>query len=262
MAGEFMEVRPGQIISSALFNSLFTTLMTRMEDLEARVADLEGGTGGGADAVAITGFSPPAQAKQNEVLAILGRGFIFPPLAAGVPTNTLMLDGVQINAFLFDSSTERLSFVIPAALAITTPTTITIQVGNELGESQPRTYLVLPPDPITVPQPTIAQVAPKSVPALSNTVIVGQVAVVDGTNFLTDATTMTVAFTVPAPAGGSPHTYPVATTGVTAVSATRFEVMVPDMSEVPAVGNRVVILSVLAQGNAVAGTKTIQARRS
>jgi hypothetical protein len=262
MTGEFSEVRPGQIISSALFNSLFTTLMTRMDDLEGRVDDLEAGSGGGADPVAITGFSPPSQAKVNETMAILGRGFTFPPSAGGVPTNTVIINGVQITSFLFDSTIERLSFVIPPTLNITTPTSVTVEVSNELGEAQPRTYTLLPPDPITVPQPTVTQASPLNDPSLANTVIVGQVAVIDGTNFLTDATKLTVTFTVPPAGGGTTHVYPVPQPSITAVSDTKLQAMVPEILEVPIFGNRTVIVSVLCQGNATPGTKTIQARRS
>jgi hypothetical protein len=261
-----MEVRPGQVISSAVFNSLFATLMTRMGDLEDRVADLEAGSGGGADPVAITGFSPPSQAKVNEALAILGRGFIFPPSTPGtptpVPTNTVIVNGVQMTLFLADSTTERLSFLIPPSLNITTPTVVTVQVSNELGESQPRTYTILPPDPITAPQPTITGVAPQSNPLNLSTAIVGQIAVVDGTNFLTDATKMTVTFTVPPPVGGSPHVYTVESSQLSALTATRFNVMVPEITEVPALDSKVVIVGVRVEGNSLAGTRAIQAYRA
>ena len=160
MAGNFTDVRPGQIISSALFNSLVTTLMTRMEDLEGRVSDLEAGSGGGQAPVAITGFSPPTRQKVNETLAILGRGFAFPPAMPGnppIPTNTVIINGVQVTSFLFDSSPERLSFNIPPSLNITTATQVTIQVSNGAGESEARPYTILPPDAQTVPQPTDQQ---------------------------------------------------------------------------------------------------------
>jgi hypothetical protein len=260
---EFTEVRPGQIISSALFNSLVTSLMTRMDDLEGRLAELEAHPGTPDEPVAITGFIPPSQAKVNEQLSILGRGFTFPPFAGGVPTNVVLVNDVQIMSFLFDSSTERLAFNIPPSLKIAAPTSVTIRVGNEQGDAQPKNYTVLPPDIPTVPPPTVAQASPQGDPGLANTVIVGQVAVVDGTNFLLDNTKMTVRFTVPPGGGGGGGTsvYQVPAKDVTAVSDTRLEAIVPSIEQVPLFGNLTVILSVLCDGNAIPGTRNIQARR-
>lgn len=264
MAGNFPDVRPGQIISSALFNSLVTTLMTRMDDLEGRVSDLEAGSGGGQDPVAITGFSPPTQAKVNETLAILGRGFVFPPAMPGnppIPTNTVIINGVQITSFLFDSSPQRLTFNIPSTLQITTATPVTIQVSNEAGESEAKPYTILPPDAQTVPQPTITGIVPQSMPLAANTAILNQVAVVDGTNFLTDASKMTVTFTVPTSGPTGPHVYTVEAAQLTNLTATRFNVVVPDITEATVFDTLTVILSVRVDGNSLAGTRAIQAMR-
>ena len=265
MADAFSEVRPGQIISSALFNSLFTTLMTRMDDLEGRIKDLETGQPGGQqDPVAISGFSPPSQAKVNETLAILGRGFIFPPAMPGnppIPTNTVIVNGVQITTFLFDSSPERLSFQIPASLNITASTQVTIQVSNEAGESEVRTYTILPPDANPLPQPTITGVVPQSMPMATFTAITGQVALIDGTNFLTDPAKMTVTFTVPTSGGGGPHVYTVEPSQLSALTAGHFNVVVPDITEASVFDTLTVILGVKVEGNSVAGTRAIQAMR-
>ena len=262
MTGEFSEVRPGQIISSALFNSLVTTLMTRMDDLEGRVEDLEEGAGTGADPVAITGFSPTSQQKVKKDLAILGRGFIFPPTESGLPTNTVLINGFQITAFLSDSAVDRLSFNLPQELNITTTTNVTVEVSNELGDAKPWTYTLQPPDPVTVPQPAVTGASPLSSPSLANTVRIGEVAVIVGSNFLTDATKLAVSFSVLLGPGLPLHVYPVPQSGITAVDDMHVQAMVPDMTEVPPTGNRSVIVSVLCEGNPTPGTKTIQARRS
>jgi hypothetical protein len=263
MATDVEQVKPGQVISSALFNSM----MTRLADLEERVTDLENEPGGTVpgDPVAITGFSPPGEVHVGEDMAILGRGFKFPAMIAGippnpsVPANTVMLGDVQITSFLFDSTINRLSFTVPANMTIGAPTTVTVAVSNELGDADPRTYRLLPLVPPTVPAPTITGVTPLSRPDLPNVVIVGEEAVIEGTNFLTDPSKVEVTFTISIPGVGT--VYRVPTSDITLATATQLRVRIPNVTQVLPFTEIVVILSVQVEGNSNVASRPVSARR-
>ena len=257
------EVRAGQVISSAVFNSL----LTKVADLESRVKDLEDKpSGGGVDDVLITGFDPPGQVRLGEPLAIIGRGFVFPAMIAGVPpspsvpANTVMINDTQITNFLFDSTVNRLSFIVPTSLGFAASTVVTVSVSNQKGEAQPRTYTLLPPAVTTVPPPTITSVSPASQPGVPFVVIVGQDAVIGGTNFLADKAKDHVSFTVAFP--GTPSmTFPVPTDSILDASPTLLRIHVPDVPQVLPIMELPVVLSVRVDGNSTVASRTVMARR-
>ena len=260
MPNDFVEARPGDIISSALFNDL----LQRLALIEERVDQLEGSVGGGTDPVAITGFEPEDEVAVGQELTILGRGFLFPPVVSGVPTNTVRLNDTQVTSFLFDSSTTRLSFLVPAAAGGANPTNITVRVSNGAGEAQPRQYRLLPAVPSTVPQPTITGVFPLGSPDLTNIIFVAttttRTAVIRGTNFSTQPNENIVQFVVPATGATvpAPGEDPLP---VSVISTSEIQVAVPPIAAVPPFGSIPLVLSVRVHGNSSPATRPVNARR-
>lgn len=260
MPSDFVEARPGDIISSALFNDL----LQRLALIEERVDQLEGSVGSGTDPVAITGFEPDDEVAVGQELTILGRGFLFPPVVSGVPTNTVRLNDTQVTSFLFDSSTTRLSFLVPAAAGGANPTNVTVRVSNGAGEAQPRPYRLLPAVPSTVPPPTISNVFPLGNQELGNTIIISttttRTAVIRGANFSAQPNENIVQFVVPS----SGATVPAAGADplpVTFISTSEIQVAVPFIAAVPPFGSIPIVLSVRVQGNSTPATRPVNARR-
>lgn len=260
MANDFVEARPGDIISSALINDL----QRRLAQLEERIEELAGSVGQPTDPVAITGFVPEDEVAVGQELTILGRGFTFPPVASGVPTNTVRINDVQVTSFLFDSSTTRLSFLVPTAVNVTAPTTVTIRVSNSAGEAQPRQYRLLPAAAPAVPAPTITGVFPLGRPDLTNIIFVAatatRTAVIQGANFASQPADNIVQFVIPGtgatvPAPGEP---PLA---VTVVSTSEIQVTIPPIGVVPPFGTIPLVLSVRVTGNPTPATRSVNVRR-
>lgn len=265
MPSDFVEVRPGDIISSAMINDL----LRRLVAAEERIEELAGSIGLPNDPVAITGFTPDDEAMVGDVMTIEGRGFIFPPVGAlGVPTNTVRITSSQIDAqvlnFLFNSSTTQLSFIVPTTINIGVATDVTIHVGNSDGDAQPRPYRLLPTTAPAVPPPAISGVFPLGRPDLTNIIFTAasanRVAVIQGQNFASQPTNNVVQFIVPGsgdtiPAPGEPPLQ------VAVTSSAEIQVTVPPIPQVPSSGTVPLVLSVRVVGNATPATRTINARR-
>jgi hypothetical protein len=265
MASDFVEVRPGDIISSALINDV----LKRLAAAEDRIEELAGSIGQTNDPVAITGLDPDGEVMVGDTLAIVGRGFMFPPVGPlNVPTNTVRIAGgainVQVVNFLFDSSTTRLSFIVPTAINIGAPTDVTIQVENSTGESQPRPLRLLPAAVPAAPAPTITGVFPLGRPDLTNIIFTAasgtRIAVIEGQNFAALAANNVVQCVFPStgdtvPAPGEPP-LPVSVT-----SATEIQVTVPPIAQVPPFGTVPLVLSVRVTGNTTPATRAVNVRR-
>jgi hypothetical protein len=253
MTNPTLNVRPGDIISSALINSI----LDRLAEVEGQLADLElGGTPQQSD-VMISGFESPGGAEVGTPMAIIGRGFIFPPLLTnGQPSNQVRLNDTPITSFLFDSSDTRLSFLVPTSLPISAPTIVSVTVSNALGQAGPAPYTLLPQTAPTVPTPSITVVAPADNPALTNTIFVGNSARITGTNFAATAAQNSVIFVVT----GNPTPY-TPSGPLVMVSANQILVPVPNIAEVPIIGGLPVFVRLTVAGNTTPAERVVSARR-
>jgi len=169
-------VRPGQVISSELFNLFRTTL----NDALQRLSNLE--QGGGGTTTIIDHLDPPSQLPVGQILTIFG-AFDFPP-----PANTVTVDGNPITTFRPESNNLKLLFIVPSTITVPPNGTksAVVQVQTSRGKDQ-RTYLLLPGIPSSVPPPSITSVGD---PDNSNspTLRVAGRARITGTNFAANPT--------------------------------------------------------------------------
>jgi hypothetical protein len=131
----FDPVEPGDLITAALMNRLFTAV----ESLAVRVEELEGG--GGAtpvNAPAISSRIPTGEVPVGSQLTLLGRNFLIPS-----DQNTVSMGSVTINQFLPFSSETTLSFSVPN-LFPSLPADVPVTVTNRNGTSIPVTVRVTP----------------------------------------------------------------------------------------------------------------------
>lgn len=253
MTNPTLDVRPGDIISSALINSI----LDRLADVEGRLADLEqGGTSPTGD-VLISNFEPAGGAGVGTPMTIIGMGFVFPPmLTNGQPSNQVRLNDTAITAFLFDSSDTRLSFIVPTSLPISAPTIVSVTVSNALGQAGPVPYTLLPQSAPTVPTPTITSVAPASNPSLNNTMFVNQNVLITGENFGATAGQNSVVFVA-----STTQTSYTPAGPITLVSPNQLSVPVPNMTEVPTTGSVPVFVRLTVAGNTTPAERVVSARR-
>ncbi|MEF8817492.1 MAG: IPT/TIG domain-containing protein [Salinivenus sp.] len=225
-------VDAGDLITADDLNDLISSL----EDLQKRVADLENQQGG----VVINGFNPPNEVEVGQPLTIVGTNFEFPP-----DQNTLELNGREITDFLRGSTNTQLRISVPEDIQVPQGgRNVTVRVENDAGSAQ-RVYRLLP---ASTDQPTITSVTSPDTSA-ENKLIIGTTAVVEGENFGSTAADNVIEFIITQP-DGSQVTYPddQSNLTMTSVSSTRLEFIVPDMQEVSSPGGRDALLRVTVDG--------------
>lgn len=213
-------VRPGDLITSDLLNRL----ITHVDELEQRVAELEGG-GTGGTGVTITGFDPPNQVAALQELRVLGSGFAFPPEG-----NQVLIDTTPVTQFRPGSTSAQLRFLVPNLGGIPgSGRNVTIAVTNTLTQRTARSaYRLLPPIPVVGDPPVITGIGPQN----GSQVRIGEAAVIVGQNFSATASENRISFHVGAnsyPPQGVPLQ-------ILATNPEEVVVIVPEITEVPAPG--------------------------
>lgn len=103
MAQQFERVKPGELITANLMNTIFD----KLKSLDSRVTLLET-SGPGDNTVVITGFSFTEPLHVGDVLTIVGRNFSVP-----ADNNIVTVGGVRVPFFRFGSSDSQLTFDVP-----------------------------------------------------------------------------------------------------------------------------------------------------
>lgn len=232
----FTSVRPGDVISSDLMNFL----LAKLEEMEARINDLEQGGSTSGD-LTITGFDPPSQVAAGQELGVLGAGFDFPPT-----NNVVTIDGapLPLENFRQSSTTTALRFIVPANLSIPAGgKNVTIYIRNTGGHERSILYRVLPPVVVIGSPPTITSVSPVT----GDFRFVNQFVLIAGTNFAANPADNIIRFRAPT-AGGGQTVYPLAgaTIAINAANSntTQIECQVPDIVEIPAGQSRQITVEV------------------
>jgi hypothetical protein len=123
-------VRPGDLISAELWNSL----VVQLQDLSRRVQDLEAGQGGSGLAITEVRFTSPLRVGSQ--VTILGRSF-------GVAQ--VFVDQVPVTNFSAGTSNTQLVFIVPNLPNLTSARPATFRVLNPAtGESDSRDLIVFP----------------------------------------------------------------------------------------------------------------------
>lgn len=230
----FTSVRPGDVISSDLMNFL----LTKLQEMESRISDLEGG-GSTSGALSITGFDPPTQVNAGQELGVLGTGFDFPPEG-----NVVTIDGAPIASFRQGSTSTALRFIVPSNLSIPAGgKNVNIYVRNSQGSERTVLYRVLPAVVVIGSPPTITSISPSS----GAFRFVNQLILIAGTNFATNPQDNIIRFRVFNQAGVE-VVYPLPGQTIEIVTAntttTQIECRVPDIVEIPAGQSRQVTVEV------------------
>jgi hypothetical protein len=127
-------VRPGDIISSDLFNRLLTALA----DLDSRVSDLE--AAGTAQALRIFTLTGPAPIRVHSRVTAIGEGFSSPGSA-----NTIMVDGTGVTSIADGASdATHLSFDVPDPGLGGTGRDAILRVTNADGQSDSFSFRLEP----------------------------------------------------------------------------------------------------------------------
>lgn len=248
MANGLVQARPGDLITSQGFNDL----LAKIDSLEQRILTLEAGSLGSG--IIITSFDPVNQQSVGQELRLFGSGFLFPP-----QLNIVRVDGVVVPEFRAGSTSSQLRFLVPP-LTGTIPAlgrVIVIRVENANGFTQ-RSYRILPEVPAVGDPPIIDSVRRTN---NSTTLVIGQTAVITGSNFGATAPENQISFIVDLGGGGT-HEYPEPgdSLAIISTSETEIRLTVPDMVEVPAVGSLSMTLE-LTVGSHPSATRTIPVRR-
>jgi len=184
------EVRPGDVISSALF----TDMITKLQELEDRIATLEGGGNGGTTgAPRITATVPSAQQNVGLDLELIGDNFVVPASA-----NQVNIDGVRATQFLAGSTSAALRFLIPRDVSVAAGgENVEIRVSNANG-SHSILFRVLP-EIAAPPTPVIESVVNDdgSAPPLR----INQMILINGANFADSPDENQITFRVTSAAG-------------------------------------------------------------
>jgi hypothetical protein len=125
MANGLQPVRPGDLITAQSYNDL----LLKIEELEERIDQLQGGTTPGG--LAITGRIPnTGPYRIGDTLTLLGRNFQF-----SLGATRVFLNGVRVLTFEPGSGDSQLVFVIPVVPGVSEPgTEVTLRVLNQTEE--------------------------------------------------------------------------------------------------------------------------------
>lgn len=150
-AGGDGQVRPGDVISSELFNSM----LRRLAKLEARVGSLEDRAPAEEEEheiEIITGVEPKEGQAVGQVVNVTGI-FVTPATA-----NTVFVDQTAITDFV-SAGSGQLSFKVPATFIVQAGTTknVKLSVENIIGKSV-REYVLKPPAQAEADDPEISAV--------------------------------------------------------------------------------------------------------
>ncbi|MDA8018119.1 MAG: hypothetical protein MPN21_11795 [Thermoanaerobaculia bacterium] len=238
-------VRPGDVISSDLFNQI----LDRLAVLEAAMGP--GGGGPSPGAIVIDHFESAAgvtisQVAVGGVLAIVGSGFPFPPTGQSVSIGNSQF--VPLNAFRPTSTSGRLEFEVPDLGGLPEGgSNLFVRVHRGTVVAQ-RLFRFLPAQ--GPPLPEITSVHPPGQPA-GTPVAMGTTLVVEGSNFAGDPTDNEIQLT-PLGIPGA-ETYPLPgdqlelDIGASGPNVLRF--IVPDMQEITTIAGVVPVrLRVFAPG--------------
>ena len=226
-------VRPGEIISSDLFNQILNQLALQ----DQRITALEQGTSA-VGQVVITGTDPPNQVAAGQILTLIGQNFAFPPA-----DNAVTVDGVSVTSFQPDSTGSMLKFIVPTSLTIPSGgRNAVIQVRNSKGTAQ-IVYRLLPAIPVVGSPPTITDVT-----TLTGTkpLRVNQPCRITGTNFAANPTDNIITFQIVTDT--ATVIYPKPGTSLqldtTQTNTTQIVVTVPNITEIAAPSSHVVTVRV------------------
>jgi len=217
MPALFPPVAPGDVISSQLMNDL----LLKIEELEDRIATLEGGSSGGA--LIITTFQPAFELAAGGILSINGANFAFPS-----NLNTVTIDGVPVppGGFLGGGSSLLIRVVVPSTISAPPGgRNVVVRVSNSTAGFAERLYRILPGVPPVGDPPAITNVAP-------NPAVIGEELQITGQNFSTTAAENHISFVLTT--SGGPVTHEVDPGDILEATATLVRLTVPDMPEVPA----------------------------
>lgn len=186
------EINPGDVISSDLFQEL----LLKLEELDGRVSDLEGG-GGASGAVVITGFNPTVQQRLGLLLEVIGQNFAIP-----LSNNVVTVDGEQITQFMAGSTSDLLRFIIPTTISVPEGgRTVAVRVSNTSGSSE-RLYFLLPEIPATGDPPVFDPAAVTNDDDSPQPLLVNEFCRIPGSNFAPVGSDNVITFTVTG-AGGN-----------------------------------------------------------
>lgn len=230
MATNFVRVRPGNVITSDAWNEV----LTRLEEIEQRVASLEK-QGPAPGQVVIASFDPPNQVEVGQVLTINGLNFAFPPA-----NNIVKVDNIQVIEFRPDSTPTSLKFILPSVSAPPGGRNVVVSIQNNKGSVE-RSYRVLPSVPVSGDPPVVTNALREDG---SSNLRIGQVVIISGDNFSATASENRVHFVLNLPTGTKTYPDTVAGLPVTFASVTELRVIVPNITEVPAIGSLPVTLRV------------------
>lgn len=178
------QVRAGEIIHADLFNFV----LSKLEELEGRVGDLESGTDETSQ-VQITGFNPANQVEAGQLLEIFGVNFAFPPEG-----NDVTIDKVPVpdEDFMSGSTSMKLRLIVPESIeAPEEGRNVTIRIENEFGSTEVR-YRILPAIPVVGDPPEITDIY--NFADENPTLQIGEEAAIEGENFAVEPTDNRVTF--------------------------------------------------------------------
>ncbi len=132
MNGPLVHVKPGDLISSEVFNNFIDTI----NNLQERVKALEDSLPG-RKIVAITDIFPPGPYQIGQSIQVRGHSFAVP-----ANLNTVSMDGILIERFDQGSDDTRLVFNIPTTIQ-GLPREVTLSIRNQYGADS-TTLTVLP----------------------------------------------------------------------------------------------------------------------
>lgn len=238
-------INPGDLITADLLNALIDNI----SDLRDRVTELETGVAAGTS-VRITGFNPPPPPagegqRLGQVLQIFGDNFAWPPQSNTVTIQNFGVPSggtATITEFRPGSRPNQLEFVIPTTIAgiasSGTDVTIRVRSGDETVQA---TYRLRPALPTTGSPPTITTVLRTDG---NPNLLIGQQAVITGTNFGTN--TAAVSVTLIVLTAGPDIRYPDAASGrpgptIDSVNPTEIRFTVPDIAEVDQLGRQLTL---------------------
>ncbi|HED32972.1 MAG TPA: hypothetical protein ENJ08_01980 [Gammaproteobacteria bacterium] len=147
MVDSIYNVRPGDVISSDLINSI----MDKISELNSRVVELERGVD--ESNVRIISFSPPNQIEVGGILSVSGKNFSIP-----VSLNTVKVSGIQVLEFFSTSTSNKIEFRMPAIPGLPDGgDDLVIEISNANGFDR-RLYRVVPAVPVAGNPPEILDV--------------------------------------------------------------------------------------------------------
>lgn len=234
-------VRPGEVISSSLFNQI----LDRLAALEAGQGSSGPGPGPGGPVV-IDRFEPQGEVEVGRLLAIVGTGLPFPPTSTSV---TIGGAAVPPSAYLPTSTSGRLELVVPPLGNVPSGgVDLFVRVRHGAASAQ-RLYRFLPAVDET-PAPTITSVHPPG-QAPQTPIQLGTPIVIEGANFEPDPGDNLIAIQ---PLTGDAQTYPLSGQPLEIdeeqSGATRLVFDLPDMVEITSgAGARRVQLRINVSGN-------------